>query len=96
VYVKHPLAYSRRLADGADPAQEHEPLTADDLALESVMLRLRLAEGVPTSAVAPGKADAIARLIASELIDGTSAVRGLLVLTRKGRLLADAAVRALT
>jgi len=94
--VKHPLAYSRRLADGADPAQEHEPLTADDLALESVMLRLRLAEGVPTSAVAPGKADAIARLIASELIDGTSAVRGLLVLTRKGRLLADAAVRALT
>ena len=94
--VKHPLAYSRRLADGADPAQEHEPLTADDLALESVMLRLRLAEGIPASAVARGKADAIARLIASELIDGTSAVKGLLVLTRKGRLLADAAVRALT
>ena len=94
--VKHPLAYSRRLADGADPAQEHEPLTADDLALESVMLRLRLAEGIPASAVGRGKAEAIAGLIASEMLDGTSAVKGQLVLTRKGRLLADAAVRALT
>lgn len=94
--VKHPLAYSRRLADGADPVQEREALTDDDLALESVMLRLRLSEGIAAKSVADGKADAIAGLIASEMLDGTSAIRGLLVLTRKGRLLADAAVRILT
>ena len=94
--VKHPLAYSRRLADGDDPVQEREALTDDDLALESVMLRLRLSEGIAAKSVADGKADAIAGLIASEMLDGTSAIRGLLVLTRKGRLLADAAVRILT
>jgi len=60
------------------------------------MLGLRLSQGVPTSAAAPHKADAIARLIADDVLDGTSALRGRLVLTRRGRLVADAAVRDLT
>ncbi len=94
--VKHPLAYAQRLAAGEDPAQERESLTADDLALERVMLRLRLGEGIAKDEIAPGRADAVASLIATGLLDGRSAVRGRLVLTRKGRLLADAAVRALT
>lgn len=94
--VKHPLAYARRLAEGLDPAQEHEPLAASDLALERVMLGVRLAEGIATSTLAPDKADAVARLIAQDVLDGASAVKGRLVLTRKGRLLADVAVRALT
>ena len=38
----------------------------------------------------------MAALIADELIDGAAAVRGRVVLTRRGRLLADAVVRALT
>lgn len=94
--VKHPLAYAQRLAAGEDPAQERESLTADDLALERVMLRLRLGEGIAKDEIAPGRADAVASLIATGLLDGRSALRGRLVLTRKGRLLADAAVRALT
>lgn len=94
--VKHPLAYARRLQEGESPMQDGEELTADDVALESVMLRLRLADGMPASAVGRDKADAVAQLIANGLLDGASAVRGTLVLTRRGRLLADAAVRALT
>ena len=40
--------------------------------------------------------DAVAGLIADGLVDGAAAVAGTVVLTRKGRLLADAVVRALT
>jgi len=60
------------------------------------MLGLRLAEGLPASAVGRDKTNAIAGLIADDVLDGPSALRGLLVLTRRGRLVADAAVRALT
>ena len=39
---------------------------------------------------------AVAALIADGLIDGPTALKGHVVLTRRGRLLADAVVRALT
>jgi oxygen-independent coproporphyrinogen-3 oxidase len=94
--VKHPLAYATRLGQGEDPADGREDLDDADLALERMMLRLRLAEGVPASAAARHKADVIARLIADDVLDGASALRGSLVLTRRGRLVADAAVRDLT
>jgi oxygen-independent coproporphyrinogen-3 oxidase len=94
--VKHPRAYAARLAAGESPAAETEHLTADDLALESVMLRIRLADGVPRAAVSGDKGGAIARLIADGILDGRRALHGTLALTSRGRLLADAAVRALT
>ncbi|WP_291381211.1 radical SAM family heme chaperone HemW [Demequina sp.] len=94
--VKHPLAYANRIAVGEDPANGREDLSDADLALERVMLGLRLADGLSTAAVGRDKADAIARLIADDVLDGASALRGLLVLTRRGRLVADAAVRVLS
>ncbi len=93
--VKHPLAYSRRLAEGLSPEDDGEDLTEEALAFERIMLGLRLAEGLERDAVGADKADAIARLIADGVVDGASALRGRLVLTRRGRLLADAAIRAL-
>lgn len=92
--VKHPRAYAARLAAGESPAAEAEPLADEDLRLEQVMLRLRLSEGIP-AALVDGRAEAIARLIADGVLDGAAAVRGTLRLTRRGRLLADLAVRAL-
>jgi len=93
--VKHPRAYADRLAAGESPAAETESLDDADLALESVMLRIRLADGVPATAVnAP--AAAVARLIGDGLLDGPSAIAGTLRLTLRGRLLADHVVRALT
>jgi len=94
--VKHPLAYANRIAAGEDPADGREDLDDADLALERVMLGLRLADGLPASAVGRDKTNAIAGLIADDVLDGASALHGLLVLTRRGRLVADAAVRALT
>jgi oxygen-independent coproporphyrinogen-3 oxidase len=43
-----------------------------------------------------GAKSRIPQLIADELIDGVQALKGRLVLTLKGRLLADAVVRGLT
>lgn len=94
--VKHPRAYAARISAGESPAQEREPLTAQDLALESVMLRIRLAEGIPRDAVRADKTGQIAALIGDGILDGRVALAGRLQLTLRGRLLADAAVRALT
>lgn len=92
--VKHPRAYAARLGGGESPEAEGEELSAEDLALEGVMLRLRLAEGIPREMV-EGRAEEVARLIADGILDGGAALRGTLRLTRRGRLLADLAVRAL-
>lgn len=94
--VKHPRAYADRLARGLSPAAGREQLDADDVALERVMLGVRLREGLPTAALAPAGRTAVAGLVADGLVDGAAAVRGRVVLTVRGRLLADAVVRDLT
>ncbi|MBC9735530.1 radical SAM family heme chaperone HemW [Nocardioides marmotae] len=90
--VKHPAAYADRLAAGRSPAHAREVLTAEDQRVERVLLELRLADGLDRAvldeagnAAVPGLADR-----------GLLVVRGdRLVLTREGRLLADAVVRDL-
>ncbi|MFV0286807.1 MAG: radical SAM family heme chaperone HemW [Demequina sp.] len=94
--VKLPRAYAARLAAGEDPAAEREPLTAADLDLEAVMLRVRLADGMPIADLPEPRTAAIASLVADGILDGRAAIGGRLLLTLRGRLLADAAVRQLT
>jgi oxygen-independent coproporphyrinogen-3 oxidase len=62
----------------------------------SVLLRSRIRDGLPVSELLGEGRKAVASLIADGLVDGPDAVRGRIVLTRRGRLLADAVVRALT
>ncbi|MEV5071521.1 coproporphyrinogen III oxidase [Microbacterium sp. LMI12-1-1.1] len=94
--VKHPAAYAQRLAAGESPAAGRETPDADARALESVLLRTRVREGLPVGELQGEGRHAVAALIADGLIDGPTALRGRVVLTRRGRLLADAVVRALT
>jgi oxygen-independent coproporphyrinogen-3 oxidase len=94
--VKHPAAYAQRLAAGESPAAGRERPDAEARALESVMLRTRIREGLPISELRGEGRHAVAALIADGLIEGPAAVHGRVVLTRRGRLLADAVVRALT
>ena len=95
--VKHPAAYAQRLAAGESPAAGREQPDPDAQVLERVLLHSRLAEGLSIDEIPQSNADSLAGLIADGLIEGTSAVRERrLVLTRRGRLLADAVVRALT
>jgi oxygen-independent coproporphyrinogen-3 oxidase len=94
--VKHPAAYAQRLAAGESPAAGRERPDAVARTLESVLLRSRIREGLPVSELQGEGRQAVASLIADGLIDGHAAVRGTIVLTLRGRLLADAVVRALT
>lgn len=94
--VKHPAAYAQRLAVGDSPAAGRERPDAAARQLEHVLLRTRIREGMPVAALQPSGRSEVAALIADGLVSGADAVRGQIVLTLKGRLLADAVVRALT
>jgi len=94
--VKHPAAYAQRLAAGESPAAGRERPDEAARRLESVLLRSRISEGLPTSELEGEGRYAVAALIADGLIEGAAALRGRVILTRRGRLLADAVVRALT
>jgi len=94
--VKHPAAYAQRLAAAQSPAAGTERPDAEAAQLERILLRSRMAEGMPLDAIAADARIRIAGLIADGLVDAGAALRGTLVLTLRGRLLADAVVRALT
>jgi putative oxygen-independent coproporphyrinogen III oxidase len=93
--VKHPAAYADRLADDRSPAHAREVLTPDEQHTEDVMLRLRLASGLPLSVLDPVGRRAAAQVLRDRLLDGEAYGDGRAVLTLGGRLLADAVVRAL-
>jgi putative oxygen-independent coproporphyrinogen III oxidase len=89
---KHPSTYGAALAEGL-PAAGHEVLTSDDQYLERILLRTRLASGLPLSLLRPTGTAAAERAAA----DGLAVIEdGRLKLTLRGRLLADAVVRDLT
>ncbi|PYC73925.1 coproporphyrinogen III oxidase [Micromonospora arborensis] len=93
--VKHPTTYAQRLAAGASPGLAREVLTVDEAHMEDVMLRLRLASGLPLAVLdATGRAGA-ERALADGLLDADGYAAGRAVLTLRGRLLADAVVRDL-
>ena len=95
--VKHPAAYAQRLGAGESPAAGRERPDARARTLERVLLQSRLAEGLPVSDIAETHRVHVAELISDGLIDPASALReGRVRLTLRGRLLADAVVRALT
>ncbi|KPN18547.1 radical SAM family heme chaperone HemW [Arthrobacter sp. Edens01] len=93
--AKHPSAYAGRIAAGESPAVGRETLDADTRYLEDVMLRTRLAEGLPREVLRPEGRHEIAGLIADGLVEPRAAMAGTVLLTLKGRLLADAVVRRL-
>ncbi|QEW03264.1 radical SAM family heme chaperone HemW [Microbacterium lushaniae] len=94
--VRHPAAYAARLAQGASPAAGRERPDAASRRLEEVLLRSRIREGYPVAELLAEGRHAVAGLVADGLVEGADAVRGHIVLTRRGRLLADAVVRTLT
>ncbi|MER7335583.1 MULTISPECIES: radical SAM family heme chaperone HemW [unclassified Micromonospora] len=93
--VKHPTTYAKRLAGGESPGLAREVLTADEAHMEDVMLRLRLASGLPLDALDDAGRAAAERALADGLLAGPDYAAGRAVLTLRGRLLADAVVRDL-
>jgi putative oxygen-independent coproporphyrinogen III oxidase len=93
--VKHPAAYSRRLADGLSPAHARELLDDETRRVERVLLEIRLREGLPGDVLDEAGTAAVHGLVTRGLLDGGAADAGWAVLTQRGRLLADAVVRDL-
>ncbi len=94
--VRHPAAYAARIAAGSSPGQAREVLSEAERQLERVMLLIRLADGCPAAVLGPaGQANA-AQVVADGLADAGALARGRIVLTARGRLLADAVTQKLT
>jgi len=97
--VKHPRPYAERLGAGLSPAAGREVLDEAARALESVLLGVRLGSGLALGALSSEARRAVAGLVADGLVDPAAALRRgdpRVVLTRRGRLLADTVVRTLT
>ncbi|WP_017794092.1 radical SAM family heme chaperone HemW [Leucobacter salsicius] len=93
--VKHPAAYAQRVAAGISPAHSRELLTEEARYDERVLLETRVVEGLPVDVLRPEGRKAIAGLIAEGLIDGREAIKGRVIPTLRGRLLADTVVHRL-
>jgi oxygen-independent coproporphyrinogen-3 oxidase len=90
--VKHPSAYAERLAAGDSPAYAREVLDEETRRVERVLLEIRLSAGLPVDVLdQPGQAAAHLAIADGLLVESGDS----LVLTQRGRLLADAVVRDL-
>ncbi|MDO5065819.1 MAG: radical SAM family heme chaperone HemW [Propionibacteriaceae bacterium] len=86
---RHPRSHAAELAAGRSPAQARELLGATARRLERIMLELRLAEGLPWEVLDAAEQERAAEVVA----EGLAERRGdRLVLTLRGRLLADGVV----
>jgi putative oxygen-independent coproporphyrinogen III oxidase len=90
--VKHPNAYARLLADGLLPVADLERLDAATRHIEDVMLRVRLRDGLPVALLSEGERQRADTAIGDGLMTRDA---DRLILTDRGRLLADAVVRTL-
>jgi putative oxygen-independent coproporphyrinogen III oxidase len=94
--VRHPAAYAQRIAAGASPGQARELLTDSERATERIMLQTRLAAGCPVAELSPVGRAAAAQAATDGLVSAEALAAGLVQLTQRGRLLADAVIRAIT
>lgn len=90
--VKHPGAYAKTLAGGQLPVADFEELTAEERHTEDVMLRLRLRTGLPLRLLGDAERRRADVAVADGLVERNAES---LILTDRGRLLADAVVRDL-
>jgi len=91
--VKHPAAYADRLQAGVSPAHGRELLDAETRRVERVLLETRLYDGLRVDVLDAAGRGRLPALVERGLVEAPAGDR--VVLTRQGRLLADAVVRDL-
>jgi coproporphyrinogen III oxidase-like Fe-S oxidoreductase len=74
--VRHPAAYAAPLAAGESPAAGRDVLTDADRALETVMLGVRLRDGLPLAALSSAGRARAADAVVRRLLDGDAHAAG--------------------
>ena len=93
--VKHPSRYARVLAAGEMPVADSELVAAENRLVERIMLELRIADGLDIEVVPEERRPMLAVHRDRGHLDPAALAAGRAVLTRSGRLLADAVIRDL-
>ncbi|WP_270407887.1 radical SAM family heme chaperone HemW [Brachybacterium paraconglomeratum] len=93
--VKHPSRYARMLASGELPVADREQVAAEDRLVERIMLELRIADGLAVDVVPEQNRSMLEVHRDRGHLDPDALAAGRAVLTREGRLLADAVIRDL-
>jgi len=94
--LRHPAAYAQRVSAEVSPGQAREVLTDEDRRLERILLTTRLATGCPVTDLRPAGRAAAEGAVTAGLAQASALAAGRVVLTTRGRLLADAVIRDLT
>lgn len=91
--VKHPTTYKQKVFAGESPILDSEQLTADQIKDESILLGIRMREGLQIELLAPHQME----LLASYRENGFIELReDRVILSPTGRLIADRIVREIT
>jgi len=93
--VKHPVRYTALLEAARSPAAARETLDANARFTERIMLGVRTRAGLAVSQLPSASRERVPQLATWGLIEHAAAAPDRVVLTRRGRLMADAVVREL-
>ncbi len=93
--VKHPVRYAAMLESGHSPAAGRETLDPAAQSMERIMLGIRRRQGLSMLDVAEEAQVKVPQLVRWGLVDADNFHGGRIVLTQRGRLMADAVVREL-
>ncbi len=94
--VKHPRAYAAALSEARTPAVGREVLDDVTQQIERILLRVRLQQGLESSELDATRESVVDNLIGDGLVEPQAWRTGHVVLTLRGRLLADRVVDQLT
>jgi oxygen-independent coproporphyrinogen-3 oxidase len=89
------MTYQKKIMGGESPILNEETLTSENMADEFVMLQIRRREGIDHARLSEKQLNSAREFLVTGHLDDSQWAKGMLVLSRSGRLIADRIVREL-